>query len=557
MNALNYLDFYPKKFGIFYNGKERISTNLGLTLTLLHVLFTLFLFIYYGYRIIFGKELNVRESNVFQLEAPSIDIINSNLFYFAFGVEDPITTDKFIDETIYYPKVIYYNTKKEDKGWSTIEKRYLNLERCDEKKFGKEYQHLIKKGSLNNSYCIENINLTLGGSFRYEKMAYLKIIIYPCINTTENKNHCKSQDIIDYYLSNNYFSLLSKDVGLTPFNYSNPTVPTLQDLYTSIGKSFQKEYELYYQISEIETDNGLFFDKVKKEKYLQFSSINDKMNIRNEEDYYNGKAICRIQIRLVDTIKVQKRSNMKIPDALALIGGYLRLISTVFTLISTIPNDINTEKELINELFHFDSFLDSECIPKIKNKLNNEINQNKSKMTKSNVRFSTNLPKICNDRSKSNIMSSMVKESQKKNFISNKSVKDNFQKLNKNYENSNNMNLKDNSLINQLRIFDDNLEFKRIESIIDHYKRSDSKSFEIKPNNINDINIIKKNGDQIGIDSKIKIKFNLFQYFFCRKCSNKNIVIDAFNEAASLYHKQMDVVNIFNCLTFIKENNLN
>ena len=117
--------------------------------------------------------------------------------------------------------------------------------------------------------------------------------------------------------------------------------------------------------------------------------------------------------------------------------------------------------------------------------------------------------------------------------------------------------LKDNSLINQLRIFDDNLEFKRIESIIDHYKRSDSKSFEIKANNINDINIIKKNGDQIGIDNKIKIKFNLFQYFFCRKCSNKNIVIDAFNEAASLYHKQMDVVNIFNCLTFIKENNLN
>ena len=38
--------------------------------------------------------------------------IDPNLFYFAFGVENPQTSTRFIDETIYYPKVTFYEKIK-------------------------------------------------------------------------------------------------------------------------------------------------------------------------------------------------------------------------------------------------------------------------------------------------------------------------------------------------------------------------------------------------------------------------------------------------------------
>ena len=552
MKTLNYFDFYSKRLGIFYKEKEKISTSLGLILTFLHIIFILTLFTYYSYRISYGKELNVRESSEFQTEPPSVDIINSDLFYFAFGVEDPITTEKFIDETIYRVKVIYYDTKKENNGWFTIKKKYLNLERCDQKKFGEEYQSLIKEGSLNNSYCIDNINLTLAGSFNYKRMAYIKILIYPCINTTENNNHCKPQNIIDYYLSNGYFSILSKDVGLTPFNYNNPLVSTFQDLYMSIGKSFLKEYEVYYQIGEIKTDKGLIFDNIYSEKFLKFSNGDDKMNLRNEEEYYKGESICNIQIRLIDNIKVIKRTNMKIPEALALIGGYLRLLSSIFTIISAIPNDIITEKELINDLFHVNSFIEFKGKSKIKNKLNKKENKNKVNKTKSLFRS-----KLSNDVNTNNLLSNMASVSQKKFFMPDKSSKDNFYKLSKNYENNNNENnIQDNSWFNQLRMLDEIPNFKINEGIGNNRKNKNLKHDE-ENNNNNDINIVKKYEDQRENKNKFKIQFNLCQYFCCPRCSKNKFEITEFNKEVSFYHKQMDVINIFNCLTFIKENNLN
>jgi len=99
---------------------------------------------------------------------------------------------------------------------------------------------------LNNSYCVEDINLTLKGEFKYDRISYIRIGIYPCINTTENNNHCKSQEIIDANLSGAYFSLLAKDIGLDPSNYSNPIIPTFQDLYTTIDKSFFRDFILYF-----------------------------------------------------------------------------------------------------------------------------------------------------------------------------------------------------------------------------------------------------------------------------------------------------------------------
>ena len=213
---MNYLDFdiYSKTIGFFYNDKEKLGTIFGFILTIIYILISLFLFIFYTISTNKKSNIKVHDSVLYQKEVPEMNI-NSDTFYFAFGVENYLTGyTRFIDETIYYPKVFYVKKIKEGSIFKEIEEKPLAVERCISDKFGKDYQHLIVKEEINNSYCINNFNLTLSGNFKYDKLSYIKINIYPCVNTTENNNHCKSRNIIDSFLSRTFISLLVKDIGL-------------------------------------------------------------------------------------------------------------------------------------------------------------------------------------------------------------------------------------------------------------------------------------------------------------------------------------------------------
>ena len=65
------------------------------------------------------------------------------------------------------------------------------------------------------------------------------------------------------------FSICTKDIGLNPSNYRLPVLPTLQDLYTTIDKQIFRDYILYYGITEIHTDVGLFYEDIKINRYLK------------------------------------------------------------------------------------------------------------------------------------------------------------------------------------------------------------------------------------------------------------------------------------------------
>ena len=101
-------------------------------------------------------------------------------------------------------------------------------------------------------------------------MSYFRIKLYPCLNNTENNNHCKPQEVIDKYLKGGYFSIITKDIGLNPTNYTFPVLPTFQNLYTTIDKQIYRDFILYYGITEVHTDTGLIYEDIKIKRYLQF-----------------------------------------------------------------------------------------------------------------------------------------------------------------------------------------------------------------------------------------------------------------------------------------------
>ena len=552
-------DIYSKNIGLFFNNKNSLSSYFGLTLTFFYCILFIILFVYYTVETINKTNLKVYNSIRYPTETPSITL-NNDLFYLAFGAEDPKNTSVYIDETIYYPKVIYFYSIKENDDWRTIEKKYLEIEKCNISKFSKRHRLLFKNNTLSTNYCIKDFNnLKLIGSYSYNELAFIQIILYPCKNTTENNNHCKPQNIIDNFLTASYISVQLEDIGLTPTDYNNPTIPIIQDLYTSIGKSFYKEMLIFYKIVEIENDIGLFYKNTETKKFIKFDREFDTMHMLNESEYYNGGALCTVNIRLSDTIEVNNRIYGKMSEVFTTTGGYMQFLNLFFSLLSFIFNNYNMKSTLIDNLFNYNSH---------KNKLilkHNIEKLNKYEEYKNNILIPT----------------AYFKKKSQNNLKLNKKINPTQTEKRKEINNDVN-NIKRNdkprdskteikfnpSSIPKSEHFDINaINFNNVNKMVFTEKIiGNSSIYALNKNNnlenilclnknINNIdlrrNVFKKNQKIHAININVNsFKFNILEYYFYKSCKRvyykKQFVL--YEYGLEVIKNQLDIINIFNAI---------
>jgi hypothetical protein len=553
-------DIYSRRIRFFYQSKEKLGSTFGFILTLLYVVLSIILFFIYFIKTVKREEVTASDSTIYPEGIPAIEI-NRDRLYLAFGLEHPTKMTRFIDERIYYPEVIFVERVKENGELIKRAETVLKLERCSKSKFGEKYQILLENEDLNNSYCLQDYNLSLVGGFKYDKMSYFKINIFSCVNNTNNNNHCKPQDEIDKYLNAGYFSALIKDIGLNPFNFSFPTVPILQDLYTTIDKFTKKEYFLYFGITEIDTDVGLFTNKVNKEIHLKFQNdIANTFFVDNEENQKNTtKEIFTAQIRLEDNIHFQKRTYTKMSLVFSTTGGYMQVIYTILTLIALLTKKFSVEKKLLNSLFNFNIkqkkiILSIEYEKKLDYNASFDKNKGKencfipyeakksivSNRGRRNSIFFLNrninkIPVIKNSGSES--VSVRKKGRKTQNYVSEEGLIDIFRNISKENEKNENINQSLNRSKNNM-IDNSNLNNLQINRILEKKIVSQKSNFNFS--------MIKDKTFEKGNCSIIH--FNIFDYYCLRKITKKKTEIDLFNFGINFYKRQMDIINFFNIM---------
>ena len=580
------LDMYSNRISFFSNNRERIGSWFGLFLTLIYILSSLIILTIYSLETIKRKEIRVYDSDVITEGIPSIEI-NSNDLNLAFSLEDPLSSNRYIDPSIYYPEVNYIDRIKNEEGdFNTVIKKKLKYSICKNDSFGKNYIKAFGNIKLNNSYCFEDFNLTLTGGYKFDRMSYISIKIIPCLNKTD-EFLCKPKEIIDQYLEKGYFSIFIKDFGLNPVNYNIPILPTIQNIYTTISNKFYRDVILNFRITEIQTDTGLFFEKINKKKYLKFNNEKQSFYFRSEEEYNEGKQICTIQIRLDDHIHVQKRTYQKIPEIFSLIGGYMQLLSTIFSLISILTN-LDLEVKILNNLFDF-NLKQNRMTIKINNlkdfnydkHINNKHYHYTSKKTLifQKIKIKSNKNLIYNRNNNSSIHSFT-----KNNLISNDNNNQNrnilpiininkFNNIEENGENSqiiinnnnniyfdnnNNNNNNKKSLFhnqchnnnNNVNIINDNKDNNNNDiKLRTHSLKRDEKIY-FRPIRMftNSLKKGKNNEENNNNDKDKNIHLNLINYYCCRNISKMKKPIELFDLGVSLYRKRMDIINVFTIL---------
>ena len=558
-STLNYyfnFDMYARSPNFYFKNHDRINTCFGTLLTLIYIVVSLTLFIYQLIMTIQRKNFKVYDSTIYGQEMPFIDL-NSNTLYFAFGLEDPQTMNRFIDDSIYVAKIVFVDKAKINDELVTVYQQNLDFEKCNVINFGENYQHLFLEDELNNSYCLKKFerNLTLAGGYKYERFSYIRIRIYPCVNSTENNFTCKSQEEIDRFMSSGYFSIILKDIGLNPSNYSIPVLPTLQDLYTTIDKRIYKNYILNLGVTEIHTDIGLFQEKIKTQKYLQFRKEMETFTFRNEEEYYQGKSVIIAQLKLDDNINVQTRSYVKIPEIFSTIGGYMQLMNTAFLLFSIIVNKFNLELKILNSIFKF-NLKKKKIIMKLQ-KLNDWEDMRVSSIHSPTVNFKkmTNISHrldLLDNKSKNSLIKeneinniSYLNLSENKNDAENKSKSIILKKIKRK---SNALPFENSKMEHSNKISKKNLNLN-LRNTQDHHKENGT--------NYNLLNSKKNNffNEMNYKDFNDNIELNMFDYCCCHLIHEKrHKIIELYNIANSFYRKKLDVVNVFNLLLLTEKN---
>ena len=545
---INHLDFdmYSKRTSFFFQNQEKIGSYFGLFLTIAYIVASIALFIYQIILAIQRKELKVYDTTIHAQEMPSITV-DSNQLYFAFGLEDPLTSNRFIDNSIYVPKIVFIDKIKINDEFVTVDQKTLEYEKCNVENFGKNFQHLFIKDELNSSYCLKDFNysLTFAGGYKYERMTYIRIRIYPCVNSSENNYSCKPQEDIDHYMSSGYFSIILKDFGLNPSNYTFPVLPTLQDLYTTIDKKLYRNYILNFGVTEIHTDTGIINENKEVKKYLQYRKELQTFSFREEKDYYDGKSVILVQLKLDDTIVVQKRSYTKISDILSRIGGYMQLMNTVFLLLTSIINKLHCQMKIINSIFSF-NLKRNKIILKFQtlNETNTIVNSKNIKISlfsPKKISADNNIKQIDIDNKSGNNL--IIKNNEFSNITSNLNFDENKRLENRNY--SIKLNENKNIIPNQ----NSKVNSTKCKSEMNIHTRENSMNFNNGNLNNNSDNLYYKESNKIN-DYNDHINLNLFDYF-CSKRNSKKYKL--FKIGNNFYRKRLDIVHFFTIISIIEK----
>jgi hypothetical protein len=349
-------DLFGKLIGLFYKGSEKRNTYFGSIFSLVFLITIFLYFIYKMMRFINRDDVIFYDTFEYYENPPLIQLTKDN-FYGGFALENPLTYDPFIDETIYYPKAFFKKGIRKGDKWN-FDIKEMELERCKIEKYGKAFQDTMVHNALNNLYCFKEINEILEGHFSYNIYSFLYIQFFPCVNSSENNNHCKSIETIDFYLNNSFICFEMEDIELTPQNYTYQMRGRKQDIYFKISKKLFQEVHIFYQLINVETDLDFFgFNKLKRmnnKQYLKYYTQIQMSTIIDNDIYITGEAFCAVTIKLHDEIRIQKRTYTTIIEVLGNVGGFMEFLFLLFKVICHFSGKILFELSLVNNLFQFD-----------------------------------------------------------------------------------------------------------------------------------------------------------------------------------------------------------
>ena len=354
---LDDIDLFGKEPELYFKGNSKRTSWVGRIFTMFYILIYGAFFLYKLIRMIENKDVSFYQTTTFTGKTPSIHLTNE-VFYGGFALANPLTLKTFVDESIYYAQAVFVGGHKEGNDWVFVPKP-VEIEICQLEKFGSKYRDIFKTKNLDSLYCFKDMDVIMEGHTTYDVYSYFQITFYPCVNTTENNNMCRSPEEITSALGLSLVTVKIQDIELTPENYKKPVEVRGKELTSPAYLNLYQNIQSFFHIVHVETDlDFVGFELLKNIQTQTYFKYDDTFILPsiNTQNILSApyQPYCQISIQLTEQILTLKRSNTKLTEVLGEVGGLMEVIFSFFRIISSFLTDNLYEQALVNSLFSFD-----------------------------------------------------------------------------------------------------------------------------------------------------------------------------------------------------------
>ena len=212
-------------------------------------------------------------------------------------------------------------------------------------------QKTIDEGKVieEKGHSDHSTNYNLVGHFTGEKDTEVDFSVSVCKNKTDSAIICKSKEEIDKKLQGGFFVINYVDTIFDHNNYKEPYKYVRKNFYTSMSNKFIKSMTFWLRNVEYTTDSGIFFADEETKKFVNTEDIKEYYDMR-EADKFIGAVF-----RLSYTQETIKRRYLKIPVVIAEVGGFIKGINIILSLLFYFYTKMDFYTYLINKIYFLDS----------------------------------------------------------------------------------------------------------------------------------------------------------------------------------------------------------
>ena len=339
-----YLDLFGTKPRFLIDGYKSQRSYIGAFISIICCSCVFMFFIYFFEKILSHSKPNMVVSNLID-DLPDKYYFNDD-FVFAISLQFPNYTN-YVNERIYFLKLYDVEYHFLEDNSYTFKEKEIPISLCSNYNI-KVLPEYFGGLNLKQLYCANFSGYYLEGEYGQKKWRTLNFKFSKCTNFS-NYNNCLNKEEIDKYLQSGYVDIFMTDKMIVPKDFKNPTKIYGKNIFDSINGKEYMDYWIYLKRLEVQTDEGIVFDQIVKKSVLSYEKTSKMKYSLLDETFL--QVILRISINK----DIYDRTYMKLQEALANVGGMVKIIFTIGEILNYLTKII-LYRNYILQFFNMDYF---------------------------------------------------------------------------------------------------------------------------------------------------------------------------------------------------------
>jgi hypothetical protein len=345
------IDYFSCPVQITFNDREKYSTILGKILSIIIYCVTLALIVS-SWSSLFNRQ-NPKTSTTITYKkiSPLMNLTELNSIYIAlFQTSDFLP---FNDPSYLSFETNLFEVKRFENGSASFSYVPLKTKNCSDyreifkaKGFEKDYDG----NYLDQGVCIDlkARDIVLGGNFASNYFSNFVYNLKKCVNSTDSNIICKPQEDIDKKIKGGFFQFFYFDNFVDLNNYSKVFTEYLIHYYIVLDPKSSKFVDAYFKYVNVSSDIGLIFEE---KKYL--SAVSYDYNKEQIDTSSTDNLVIKFYVNSSNNYVSYTRIYTKFQEFAATIGGLLKIMTFLGTLITSTFTQYEMREKMFNSIFDF------------------------------------------------------------------------------------------------------------------------------------------------------------------------------------------------------------